>query len=77
MACTGYRNSFPFFEHPDVCEDVVCAKSGLKMKDIATMAKNPRLLYKQVRCAAVPPLQSTSGLLGPRRTKQSRANLSP
>jgi len=47
VACTGYRNSFPFFEHEDVCEDVVCQKSGLKMKDIATMAKNPRLLYKQ------------------------------
>merc|ERR1711988_362110 len=47
VACTGYRNSFPFFEHPDVAEDIVCHKSGLKMKDIGQNARNPRLLYKQ------------------------------
>merc|ERR1711988_759516 len=54
VACTGYRNSFPFFEHPDVADDVVCPKSGLKMKDIAERGKNPRLLYKQSIFPAFP-----------------------
>ena len=54
VACTGYRNSFPFLEHPDVADDVVCPKSGLKMKDIAERGKNPRLLYKQSIFPAFP-----------------------
>jgi len=48
VACTGYRNSFPFFEHPDVRDTVFHQKAGLRGKDIAEHVKNPRLNYKQV-----------------------------
>merc|ERR1711988_732496 len=48
VACTGYRNSFPFFEHADVVDTVFQPRAGLRGKCIAEQAKNPRLNYKQV-----------------------------
>ena len=54
VACTGYRNSFPMFEHPDVCDDVVCAGCGCKTKDLNAFGQNPRRLYKQIFCPVFP-----------------------
>ena len=42
VACTGYRNSFPFFDHDELATDC-----GVKMKDLAEECRNPRKLYKQ------------------------------
>merc|ERR1719230_1548179 len=50
VACTGYKNSFPFFEHPEVCDKLACFKCGMKTKEIAQFGMNPRRLYKQVFC---------------------------
>ena len=47
VACTGYRNSFPFFLHPDIADEVYCSKSGMTYTDLAKSCQNPRLLYKQ------------------------------
>jgi len=54
VACTGYRNSFPMFEDPSVCDAVVCAGCGCKTKDLAAFGQNPRRLYKQVFCPVFP-----------------------
>ena len=32
VACTGYRNSFPMFDHPDCREDVICSNAGVGPK---------------------------------------------
>ena len=53
VACTGYRNSCPFFEHEDICEDLA-HECELKMKDLAEMCKNPRNLFKQCIHPAFP-----------------------
>ena len=42
VACTGYRNSFPFFDH-----DEVVTECGMKFKDLAEECRNPRKLFKQ------------------------------
>merc|ERR1712147_473333 len=47
-ACTGYRNSFPMFDHIDVREDVICSKCGCRTKDLNAFGQNPRRLYKQI-----------------------------
>ena len=48
VACTGYRNSFPMFDHPDCREDVICSKCGCRTKDLNAFGQNPRRLYKQI-----------------------------
>ena len=48
VACTGYRNSFPMFDHIDVREDVICSKCGCRTKDLNAFGQNPRRLYKQI-----------------------------
>jgi len=48
VACTGYKNCFPFFEDPDICGIVADKLTGLSHQCIADKAKNPRQLYKQI-----------------------------
>ena len=48
VACTGYRNSFPMFEHEDVRDVVICPACGCRTKDLNAFGQNPRRLYKQI-----------------------------
>ena len=54
VACTGYRNSFPMFEHPDVRDDVICGACGCRTRDLNAFGQNPRRLYKQIFCPVFP-----------------------
>lgn len=55
VACTGYKNSFPMFEHDDVKDDVACASTNTKVKDLnSCYGQNPRRLYKQIFCPLFP-----------------------
>lgn len=55
VACTGYKNSFPMFEAPQVCEDLVCPETKTRVKDLnAGYGQNPRKLYKQIFCPVFP-----------------------
>jgi len=48
VACTGYRNYFPFFEDPETCDMIVDPVSGMTVKQMAKKALTPRALYKQI-----------------------------
>jgi len=53
IACTGFKNTFPFFEHPDVCDMVFDKCSGQTYGEMAALATNPRLQWKQsIHCSA-------------------------
>lgn len=48
VACTGYKNSFPFFETNEVADKLACFKCGMPTKMLSQFGMNPRRLYKQV-----------------------------
>ena len=49
VACTGYKNSFPFFETNEVADKLACFKCGMPTKMLSQFGMNPRRLYKQAR----------------------------
>ena len=69
VACTGYRNSFPMFDHPDCREDVICSKCGCRTKDLNAFGQNPRRLYKQIFVPVFPDGQVA--FFGPDRPLES------